>query len=119
MNEDTADSNGRKLRRYKLYNSDHYKTKTIFFCCPLVALGSNIVMAAVNSKDERVLRWCFILSPLSITKMTGFWIASQPGYVRAFGALFLRSHPQVTPQMMFAKIRMRDTISVISCDDSD
>lgn len=56
MNEDTADSNGRKLRRYKLYNSDHYKTKTIFFCCPLVALGSNIVMAAVNSKDERVLR---------------------------------------------------------------
>lgn len=31
MNEDTADSNGRKLRRYKLYNSDHYKTKTIFF----------------------------------------------------------------------------------------
>lgn len=32
------------------------KQKLFFFCCPLVTLGSNIVMAAVNSKDERVLR---------------------------------------------------------------
>lgn len=27
-----------------------------FFCCLLVALGSTIVVAAVNSKDEHVLR---------------------------------------------------------------
>ena len=57
MNEDTADSNGRKLRRYKLYNSDHCKTKNLFFLLlSLVALGSTIVVAAVNSKDEHVLR---------------------------------------------------------------